>query len=266
MSEPLHAPAGTQRALGTVVKVQSVTPRMRRITLGGEQIAAFSRAPAVATPAAWVKLFLPTGEGRAYTLRSVDHQAGTLDIDLVLHGDAFTNGHTAGQAQEAQKAPDAHGGDGPASRWAAQARVGEQVAIAGPRSGGFAPPAGTDWLMLAGDGSALPAMQSIAACLPASARVKAYVEITDDGECQPMDSAARWRTEWITAAPGQPGQRLCQRLMYRPLPPGNGYLWMAGESGAMRALKRHFLDRGIAPSQLSAKGYWKCGEADHKDR
>ncbi|WP_047473750.1 siderophore-interacting protein, partial [Delftia sp. ZNC0008] len=89
MAEPIHMPAGTQRALGTVLKVQSVTPRMRRITLGGEQIAAFSRAPAVDTPAAWVKLFLPTGEGRAYTLRSVDCQAGTLDIDLVLHGDAF---------------------------------------------------------------------------------------------------------------------------------------------------------------------------------
>lgn len=256
MAEPIHMPAGTQRALGTVLKVQSVTPRMRRITLGGEQIAAFSRAPAVDAPAAWVKLFLPTGEGRAYTLRSVDRQAGTLDIDLVLHGDAFNAKHENSTSA---------GGDGPASRWAAQARVGEQVAIAGPRSGGFAPPAGTDWLMLAGDGSALPAMQSIAASLPSSARVKAYVEITDDGECQPMDSAARWRTEWITAAPGQPGHRLCQRLMYRPLPPGNGYLWMAGESGAMRALKRHFLDRGIAPGQLSAKGYWKCGEADHKD-
>ena len=81
-----------------------------------------------------------------------------------------------------------------------------------------------------------------------------------------MDSAANWRTEWITAAPGQPGQRLCQRLMYRPLPLGTGYLWMAGESGAMRTLKMHFLDRGIARTQLSTKGYWKSGEADHKDR
>lgn len=34
MAEPLHTPAGTQRALGTVVNVQSVTPRMRRVTLG----------------------------------------------------------------------------------------------------------------------------------------------------------------------------------------------------------------------------------------
>ena len=85
MAEPLHTPAGTQRALGTVVNVQSITPRMRRITLGGEQIAAFSRAPAADAPAAWVKLFLPSGEGRAYTLRSVDRQAGTLDIDPVSY-------------------------------------------------------------------------------------------------------------------------------------------------------------------------------------
>jgi NADPH-dependent ferric siderophore reductase len=41
---------------------------------------------------------------------------------------------------------------------------------------------------------------------------------------------------------------------------------MAGESGAMRALKLHFLDRGMARPQLSTKGYWKSGEADHRDR
>ncbi|CAB5719884.1 Siderophore-interacting protein [Delftia tsuruhatensis] len=104
------------------------------------------------------------------------------------------------------------------------------------------------------------------ASLPASARVKAYVEIADDAECQPLETAAAWRTEWITAAPGEPGRRLCQRLLYRPLPPGSGYLWMAGESSAMRELKLHFLERGIERSQLATKGYWKRGESDHRDR
>ena len=157
MAEPIHMPAGTQRALGTVLKAQSVTPRMRRITLGGEQIAAFSRAPAVDTPAAWVKLFLPTGEGRAYTLRSVDRQAGTLDIDLVLHGDAFNAKHENSTSA---------GGDGPASRWAAQARVGEQVAIAGPRSGFARRPApiGSCWRAMARH--CRPCNRSRRACQP----------------------------------------------------------------------------------------------------
>lgn len=157
MAEPIHMLAGTQRALGTVLKVQSVTPRMRRITLGGEQIAAFSRAPAVDTPAAWVKLFLPTGEGRAYTLRSVDRQAGTLDIDLVLHGDAFNAKHENSTSA---------GGGGPASRWAAQARVGEQVAIAGPRSGFARRPApiGSCWRAMARH--CRPCNRSRQACRP----------------------------------------------------------------------------------------------------
>ena len=41
---------------------------------------------------------------------------------------------------------------------------------------------------------------------------------------------------------------------------------MAGESSAMRELKLHFLERGIERSQLATKGYWKCGESDHRDR
>ena len=104
------------------------------------------------------------------------------------------------------------------------------------------------------------------ASLPASARVKAYVEIADDAERQPLETAAVWRTEWTTAAPGEPGRRLCQRLLYRPLPPGSGYLWMAGESSAMHELKLHSLERGIERSQLATKGYWKRAESDHRDR
>ncbi|GAB2477600.1 hypothetical protein GCM10027082_30960 [Comamonas humi] len=149
MHEMVQKPR-TARAVGVVQAVHSITPHMRRITVGGSGIAEFLHMEGIDEAAAWVKVFLPSGEGRAYTVRSVDFQAGTLDLDFVLHGTG----------------PDS----GPASAWAwaSQASVGEPVGIAGPRSGGFLLPGNARWVMLAGDATALPAIQSIASCLPAS--------------------------------------------------------------------------------------------------
>lgn len=247
MLEQPDRTAVRQRAQGTVLAVRDVTPRMRRITLGGDQIASFVHNEGADAPAAWVKLFVPSGEGRAYTLRRVDRSAGTLEIDLMLHGG------------------DGGQNDGPASRWAAQARVGEQVGIAGPRSGGFAPPSDARWLLLGGDASALPAIQAIAAAVPSALRVVACIEVHDAQEQQAIGTAANWHTEWVHAGSDAPGRRLCQRMLYRPLPDGPGYLWLASEAGAVRELKLHFQERGVERHRLSAKGYWKHGAADHRD-
>jgi len=195
-------------------------------------------------PGAWVKLFVPTGAGRAYTLRAVDHDAGTVTIDLVLHGDH---------------------GEGPASMWASQAREGDQVSIAGPRSGGFAPPGDARWLLLAGDATALPAIQSIAAQLAPTMQVQAYVEVEGMEEQQPIPTVADWHTTWLRADPAGPGRRLCQQLLHHSLPSEPGYLWLAGEASAVRELKLHFQARGIERHRLSAQGYWRMGSADHRD-
>jgi NADPH-dependent ferric siderophore reductase len=235
---------GRQRALGTVLHVETVTPHMRRIRLGGAEVAAFVQGEGVDAPGAWVKLFVPSGEGRAYTLRAVDREAGAVLIDLVLHGDQ---------------------GDGPASAWAAQARVGDQVSIAGPRSGGFAPPGDACWMLLAGDTTALPAMQSIAVALDASVQVQAYVEVDGVAEQQPIPTAAVWRTTWLLTGSDEPGRRLCRQLLHHPLPSEPGYIWVAGEAAAVRELKLHFQERGIERRRLSAKGYWRIGSVDHRD-
>ena len=242
MSEPSR-PDRHAHALAVVLQTRAVTPRMRRITLGGEGIVALLQADGVDAPAAWVKLFLPTGEGRAYTVRSLNRRAGTVDIDFVLHGDA---------------------GDGPASRWAAQARPGEFLGIAGPRNGGFAPPADTQSLLVIGDATALPAIQSIAAQLAQTWKVEAYVEVANDDERQAIETTAVWHTEWITALSGNSGLRLCQAVRHHPMSADVGYIWMAGEAWSVRELKQHFLERGFERQRLSAKGYWKRGESDHR--
>jgi NADPH-dependent ferric siderophore reductase len=133
-----------------VLATRLTSPHLQRITFGGPELAAFLQTDGIDTPAAWVKIFLPSGESRAYTIRSVDYSAGTMDIEFVLHT--------------------AHGASGPAATWAAQAQAGEQVVIAGPREGGYALSDGASWLLLAGDLTAMPAIQRIAATLPPACR------------------------------------------------------------------------------------------------
>ncbi|WP_261499507.1 siderophore-interacting protein [Acidovorax bellezanensis] len=218
---------------------------MRRITVGGSEVAALLQADGIEAPAAWLKVFLPSGEGRAYTISGIDHQARTLDLDFVLHGVDATSG--------------------PASAWASQAHAGERIGIAGPRSGGFALPEDACWTMLAGDATALPAIQAIARSLPAGLKAKVYVEMPQAVDQQAIASAASLRVQWLTVR-AAPGMALHQHLMYRPLPPGPGYLWIAGESAAVRALRMHYLqERQFERHRVSAKGYWKAGEADHRD-
>ena len=235
----------TARAIGIVQRVQAVTPHMQRITLGGAEIVDFLGVDGVDEAAAWVKVFLPSGEGRAYTIQSIDLKAGTLALDFVLHG---TSAHS-----------------GPAAAWAAGASIGEQIGIAGPRNGGFLLPGDARWVLLAGDATALPGIQSIASRLPAGIKAKAYVEVFSEEDRQPIDSPTNMRVQWMNAQV-EPGLTLCQSLLYRPLPAGPGYIWMAGESTAIRKLKHHYLqERELPRHSVSAKGYWKSGEADHRD-
>lgn len=231
------------RANVEVLAVTELTPHMRRITLGGSEMPAFLEAEGVDDPAAWVKVFLPTGEGRAYTIRGINRRSATLDLDFVMHGD-----------------------DGPASAWAAGARLGERLLIAGPRSGRFELPDDARWVLLAGDATALPAIQVIAETLPAWVKVKVYAEIATQADRQRIDTLASMRIAWLQANE-EAGSALRQSLMFRPFPAGPGYIWVAGEAAAVKALRKHYLqEREMPMHRVSASGYWKAGEADHRDR
>ena len=133
-----------------VLRVVDLTPRMRRITVGGPQLAGFISLGSDDH----VKLFFPqTAEEQAaletlelsagqkgnmppmrdYTPRRFDLNTFELDIDFVLHG------------------------DGPAATWAAQASPGQSLYIGGPR-GSMVVPDMFDSYLLIGDETALPAI------------------------------------------------------------------------------------------------------------
>lgn len=234
-----------KKAVGEVVAVHMVSPNIRAISLGGPEIADFLLAEGIDEPGAWVKVALPTGEKRAYTIRRIDRQAGILDLEFVLH--------------------EHNGASGPASNWASKAQLGEKIGIAGPRDGGFHLPADACWIILAGDATALPAMQTIAKVLPSGIKTEIYAEVCSSEDQQIFKSQAVLSVAWLDQE-STPGTALRRALVGKLLPAGPGYIWVAGESGAVRALRLHYLQSlRVVPERVCTKGYWKAGEAAHRD-
>ncbi|WP_437786398.1 siderophore-interacting protein [Sorangium sp. So ce1097] len=266
-SSPQKTVARTPPRLLEVLRATAISPRMRRITLGGEAIAGFPAR----SDGAHIKVFFPRGdqaapelptlgpEGpiwpptprrpitRTYSVRRYDARAGELDVDFVLHGD-----------------------DGPASRWARRARPGDRLGIAGP--GGPDPMLGpADFYLLAGDLSALPAIAALLENLPATARGHAVVAVPDAAEMLDIARPPHVALTWIPLDGAHaPGPRLEDAVRAMTWPEGRVFAWVAGESSSVVAIRDHLLDeRGLGREAMYAVPYWKASqseEAYHAER
>jgi NADPH-dependent ferric siderophore reductase len=181
---------------------------------------------------------------RSYTLRELRRDPDEVDIDFVLHTPA-----------------------GPASAWADRARAGDRVFLLGPavadnRAIRFRPPRDTDLVLLWGDETALPAIASILESLPAGQRVRAWLEVHDPGNAQDLVTAADAEITWLTG--GAP----LDALREAELPPAERpYAWIAGESGSVKALRRHFVrERDIDRRRVTFVGYWRRGMTEEELR
>jgi NADPH-dependent ferric siderophore reductase len=231
----------------TAERVELVTPHMKRITIDGSCLPAFRAG----LPAQWLKVFVPAGEGqavvgRAYTVRRFDSVSKKLDLDFVLHGD-----------------------NGPASAWAARAKLGDAFEISDthPRSG-FAVQSSTEHYLLFGDESALPAIGGILEALPAHARADVFVEVDDTGEEQTIETEAAINLTWLhRKGDGQAVSRNLEEAAKALGRPGeNTVIWIAAESSIVKSLRTHaLLGWGVDRGRLHAAGYWKRGESNHKD-
>lgn len=258
------------RVLGS----RQLTPRMRRVTLAGGDVAAFEdgaglhvrllippagRAPVWPSAAPDGRTLWPKGEDalirRVYTVRRVDRAAGSIDIDMVLHEDDHAESHSA-----------------PGSAWAASAQPGDPVGVMGP--GGNRPPE-ADWYVLAGDETALPVIARIAESLPAGCRVHAFIEVADAAEEQPILSRADLRLSWLHrhGAPAGSTDLLERALRAMDWPAeGSGHVLAGCEHRAARAI-RAFLagERGMAKKDVHVAAYWRRGRsgenaAEEQDR
>ncbi|MFD5114052.1 siderophore-interacting protein [Streptomyces sp. NPDC058220] len=259
-----------------VTRVARISPHMTRITFGGPDLADF----ALAGPDQQVKLYFPRpgqtvprlpGPGedgdvmrwygafqaieeaerpwtRSYTVRAHDPARGTIDIDFVLHG--------GGEGGAAGAEP------GPATRWARSATPGAVLGMFGP-SAYFATPVPvgtTDWMLLAGDETALPAIGTLVEALPEGARAVVFVEVLDAAEEQRFETAGDVTVHWLHrgAAPAGSGGPLAAAVRAAVFPEGSVLAWLAGEAGAVRTLRRHLVEeRGLGKRAVHFAGYWR---------
>lgn len=208
-----------------VTKVEDFTDFYRRIHFSGPNL--LSDLTEV-FPTLWTRLWFPhpeKGEGhvsqRGYTFVDVDVASGSFSLDFVLHGDAAN--------------PD---GTGPASRWAATATRGTTIEAA------LTParidlPSDTNQILLAGDLTALPAVNSWLQAIPAEVAVTVALE--DDHDPRTVNALprtehpnARW--EWIRTQ-GSFGHALASHLRSLDLDPDGLYVWAAGERGLIKQVR-----------------------------
>jgi NADPH-dependent ferric siderophore reductase len=185
---------------------------------------------------------------RSYTLRGLRRdalgQTREIDVDFVLHTPA-----------------------GPASAWASRAATGDRVVLLGPavadnRAIRFRPPHDTDLVLLWGDETALPAVASILESLPAGQRARVWLETHDAGNVRELATAADAEVTWVV------GEGSLDAVRATRLPAGGRpYVWIAGESGSVKALRRHFVqERGVDRRRVTFVGYWRRGMSEEQLR
>ena len=228
-----------------VLRVADVTPGMRRVTMGGPQLAAHI-APNGNPVAAFrsdgfddaIEVVLdrpdqpgtdrpdqpgtdrPTqGRGvvrwprdgahilsRVYTVRRWDAEAGEVDVDVVRRV------------------------GGPGTAWVQRVRPGDEIQIVGPKaSAGH--PEGVAWTLAAGDETALPAI-------------------------------GRWLEEWPEGARGR-----VFAIRSAEWWDGTPYVWVAGEAAALASIRRWLRnDAGLPRDCVEVSRYWRRsaseGESD----
>lgn len=178
---------------------------------------------------------------RTYTVRSVNHAAGEIAIDFVVHGD-----------------------EGLAGPWALKAQPGDWVMFTGP-GGAYSPDPAADWYLLAGDDSALPAIAAAIEALPEHALGHALIEVDSAADIQHLNAPAGLEFHWLFRQGQVPGTTTLLRDAVAALdwPSGEVDAFVHGERGAIKSLRDVlFQDRGLHRKQVSISGYWAYGRAE----
>ncbi|MGB4778960.1 SIP domain-containing protein [Microbacterium sp.] len=251
-----------------VVRVHDVTSGMRRITLAGEQLGEFVAVGGGAQPAFDSAGFdddirlvfsypghdrpvLPVQKekgldvprdprplARIYTVRRWDAETGELDVDFVKHG------------------------IGVGTTWAYRARPGDRIHFFGPASSRGLPE-DADWLLVAGDDTALPAIARLLDELPTSARAQVFIEIADEEHRQQLRELSGVEVTWLVRDGVEAGTttQLLDAVRSSVWWEGKAFAWVAGEHKAVRDIRRHLVEeRAVPKADIEFIGYWRRGD------
>ena len=251
-----------------VVRVTDLTSGMRRVTLSGHQLRAFTSANGFPQPAfdssgfdddirlvfsypGHTEPVLPVQKekgvdlprdprplSKVYTVRRWDPETGELDVDFVKHG------------------------IGVGTTWAYRARSGDRIHFYGP-SASRALPHDADWLLVAGDDTAVPAIARLLDELPDDTRAQVFIEVAEKEHRQTLRELPGVQVTWLVRDGAEAGTTtlLLDAVKGSGWREGRPFAWVAGEHTAVRDLRRHLVeDRGVPKEDIEFTGYWRRGE------
>lgn len=232
----------------TVRSIDDVTPHYRRIVVDAPGL--FDGTPYGA--GSFIRLWVPDPEDpsrehqRGYTIADFDEESEQLTLEFVIHEPS-----------------------GPASYWAAHARVGDQIATTRWGAPRFEPPTPAPaGYLLVGDPASMPAINSILgeiAALPGKTAVAVYLEYTHDDDCTLLDeglleeSGMDVHVTWVRRT-GDP------LALLRAIEAGSTrdfsdwFAWVTVETAATKAVRAKLKEWGFPKTHLKSQGYWSAGK------
>ncbi len=208
---------------------------MTRVVVGGDDLLGFEFAPGQDLMLA-VPTDATTVDGgtinRRYTIRRADPAAGTVDLDLVVHGDA------------------------PGARWASDAQLGSSIAAVGPR-GKVLPAAAVDWHLFVCDESGWAATAVMVESLTSGDRAVVVADIAGEDEQQPLEAVADVYVSWCnrdgTPHPVRSEQGPRRAREHLTLPDGRGHAYLSAEFAVVRSVSDWLTAHGFASDDIAPK-------------
>jgi NADPH-dependent ferric siderophore reductase len=113
------------------------------------------------------------------------------------------------------------------------------------------------------DETGLPAAARWLDELRPGARALLLAEVAGPREELALTSHAEVTASWLHRNQAADGA-LERAVRDVELPPGDGFVWVAGEAGALKPIRRYLRDELCLDSaRFAVAGYWKRGVADH---
>ncbi|GAA1700531.1 siderophore-interacting protein [Microbacterium sediminicola] len=248
-----------------VVRTERVAPQLVRVHLGGDAFDGFvenAGPEKLALADKYVKFLFARPEleleppydldalrarldpadmpvRRTYTVRAVDHEAKTIAVDFVVHGDA-----------------------GLAGPWAASAQPGDRVALSGPGAK-YTPASGDVFHLLVVDDAAIPAVAVALETMSADARGVALIEVADADAHVELTAPAGVEVRWLHREGAGYGEPLVTAVLALPQPEGEVDVFAHGEREAIKRIGAHLHESwGIERPAMSLSAYWAFGRSE----
>lgn len=178
---------------------------------------------------------------RTYTVRHLDVEAGTIDVDFVVHGD-----------------------EGLAGPWAYNAKIGDPVCFMGP-GGIYAPKNEFDYHLLVGDETAIPAIAASVESMSEDMVGQVVIEVAGKGDEVEFSHPTGVDILWLHRGSSFTPQATVLESAVRelPWPEGRVQIFSHGEREVMKRLRAYFYDeRGVDRRDMSLSAYWAFGRAE----